>query len=263
MFPLLVNLGPIPIHSYGFFVATGFLASVAVIRRLARRAKISEEKILDLTFWGLIAGFGGARILFILTRLDHFSAHPLDMIKVWEGGLVFLGAPFALIPFIVWYCRKHRMGIWNTLDVLIPGVTIAHAFGRIGCLGAGCCYGKPTGGHWGVRLHSELVEESLRGVLLHPTQLYEAAALAILLGGLVWLFRNRKFEGQVILTYFLAYPMIRSIIEIFRGDQIRGFVIPGLLSTSQFISILLFSATVGVWIVRLRQVNKKAARGRE
>ena len=171
-----------------------------------------------------------------------------------------MGAPFALVPYIIYFARKHRLNVWRVFDVLIPGVTLAHAFGRVGCLGAGCCYGRPTGANWGVKLHSDLVSEPLRGVFLHPTQIYEALGLFLLFLGLLWTFKSRKFDGQVILTYFFAYPMIRSTIEIFRGDLIRGFVIDGVLSTSQFISILFLLGAGGVLVYRLRQLKDAGGR---
>jgi len=105
------------------------------------------------------------------------------------------------------------------------------------------------------------VDESLRGVLLHPTQLYEAGALVILFAGLLWIFRHKSFDGQVVLTYFMAYPIIRSIVEIFRGDLIRGFVIDGVLSTSQFISILVFLVATAALIFRLKALHAEPNKG--
>lgn len=257
MHPVLINLGPIPIHTYGFLVATGFLIAVAVIKKLALQSRMNVDRILDLCFWCLLIGFLGGRTLFIITRFEDFLHRPLDIFKIWEGGLVFLGGPIVVIPFVIWYVRKYKLPIWATMDVLTPGLVIAHAFGRFGCLSAGCCYGKPTGTSFGIRLDSPLVEPSLRGVPLHPTQLYEAAALIILFFGLVYLYRRKFFDGQVVLTYFLAYPIIRSIIEVFRGDLIRGFVIDDVLSTSQFISIIIFLIAGGVLWYRLQEVQHK------
>jgi len=255
MHPLLGNLGPIPIHTYGFMIAIGFLISVYTIRAQAIRARLDVDRVLDLTFWILLVGFLGARVLFILTKAGYFLENPLEMIKVWEGGLVFLGGPIAAMPFTVWYLRKHKLPVWLTLDAMIPGLVVAHGFGRMGCLAAGCCYGKPTGGGWGVKLYSELVDPQFHGIPLHPVQLYEASALFLLFAGMMWVFRHRHFNGQVILTYFIAYPVIRSIVEIFRGDLIRGFVIDGVLSTSQFISILIFAAAIAALFWRLKQVG--------
>jgi phosphatidylglycerol:prolipoprotein diacylglycerol transferase len=255
MYPLLFKIGPFPIHTYGFLIALGFLMAVAVIRRLAERSKLDVERTLDLTFWCLLVGFAGARLLYIITRFSSFAADPMSVFRVWEGGLVFLGGPLAVLPFLAWYLRKHRLPVWSTADALVPGLTIAHAFGRFGCLAAGCCYGKPTDLPWGIKLNSELVEPLVRGVSLHPTQLYESFSLTILFAGLLWVHRTRKFEGQVALTYFMAYPIIRSIIEIFRGDQIRGFVIDQILSTSQFLSIWVFAGAAFLLVRRMKQVT--------
>jgi phosphatidylglycerol:prolipoprotein diacylglycerol transferase len=100
-----------------------------------------------------------------------------------------------------------------------------------------------------------LVDIQLRGIPLHPTQLYEAGALLLLFFALLKIFEKRKWSGQVILSYFFIYPIIRSIIEIFRGDVVRGFVIEPWLSTSQFISIV-FVAAAGVGLLQLKKFNR-------
>ncbi len=258
MHPLLLKIGPLPIHTYGFLIALGFLVAIFMIRRLSVRAGLNAERVLDLTFWSLLVGFLGARLLFVITRASYYMDAPLDVFKVWEGGLVFFGGPLAVVPFILWYTRRYKLPLWNTMDVLVPGLVVAHMFGRFGCLAAGCCYGKPTGSSYGLKFHSELVEPALRGIPLHPTQLYEASALLVLFLGLLWVFRKRQFQGQVVLTYFMAYPIIRSIVEAFRGDLVRGFVIDGVLSTSQFISILVFLAAMMALMFRLKQLKKPA-----
>lgn len=260
MHPLLFQIGPVPVHTYGFLIALGFILALSVIRRLAERAKLNAEKVLDLTFWSLLVGFLGCRVLFIITRWEYFSTDPLAMFKLWEGGLVFLGGPIAVFPFVLWQTRKHRLPLWKVMDVLIPGLVLGHMFGRFGCFAAGCCYGKPTDAPWGVRFQSDLVDAAMRGIPLHPTQLYEAFSLGILFVGLLFVSRIKKFDGQVVLTYFMVYPIIRSIIEVYRGDAIRGFVIDGILSTSQFLSGLVFIAAVLGLSYRLRQVQRPASR---
>ena len=255
MHPILAQLGPIPIHTYGFLIATGFIIAVQIMQRLAAKNGIDPEKMQDLIFGGLLIGFLGARLVFIMTRFSYFMENPLDMFKVWEGGLVFYGGPLATTPFIVWFTRKHKFPFWKTLDIIGPGITIAHAFGRLGCLAAGCCYGKPTNANWGVVLNSELVDPSSRGIHLHPTQLYESASLFVLFVVLMLMFKRKKFDGQIALIYFMSYPIIRSIIEVYRGDSIRGFIIGDWLSTSQFISVLVFIAAFAVLVWRLKVVN--------
>jgi phosphatidylglycerol:prolipoprotein diacylglycerol transferase len=256
MHPILIDLFGITIHTYGAMIAIGFLIAVALIRKLSQKDGLPVERMADFAFWALLVGFIGARTLFIFTRWESFMADPIAIFKVWEGGLVFYGGPLAVVPFSVWYFRKHRLPFWKGTDACIPALTVAHAFGRIGCFAAGCCYGKPTDGPLGVKFDSPLVDQALRGIPVHPTQLYEAGALFVLLVGLLWVHKTRKFDGQVFLTYLFAYPIIRSIIEAYRGDTIRGFVIDGWLSTSQFISVLVVIGACFAFAVRYKQLRR-------
>lgn len=254
MFPILFSIGSFPVHSYGLLIAIGFLLAVFVIRSEAKRIGWNTELLVDWCFMVLLVGFIGARVVFILTRWSYFAENPIEALYVWEGGLVFYGGPLFVVPWAVFFAKRHRLSLAKLSDISVPGVVIAHAFGRLGCLASGCCYGHPTGRNWGVKLFSELVDPNLRGVFLHPTQLYESGALFILFF-LLWFLRTRtRFNGQLGLTYFLFYPVIRSIIEVFRGDTIRGFVIDGVLSTSQFISILVFTVALFFY---LRETRRK------
>ncbi len=256
MYPVLFSIGPFQLHTYGSMIAIGFLVAVSVIRRLAARAKLPIDAVLDLTFWCLVVGFVGSRIAFVITRWnEQFSHDLLGIFKVWEGGLVFLGGPIAAMPFMVWFIRRKKLPVWKTMDAMIPGLAIAQVFGRFGCVAAGCCYGRPTGTNFGFKFDSLLVEASMRGIPLHPVQLYEAFSVLVLFFGLLWVFRKKVFDGQVILTYFISYPIIRSIVETFRGDTIRGFIIEDWLSTSQFISIWIFLAASLTLAYRLKQLK--------
>ena len=244
MFPILLNVGTFPIHSYGFLIAVGFLLCVWVSKREGQRLGLPAEKIVDLGFWSLLVGMIGSRVLYVFTLLPYYREHPLEIFYVWEGGLVFFGGPLLCIPFFFWYTKHHKLPRWKVLDLGVTAIPLAHAFGRLGCLSAGCCHGRATGGNWGIKLYTELVEPSLRGVYIHPTQIYESVSLMVLFFGLRYLRLHKKFDGELFCTYLISYSIIRSIIEIFRGDAVRGFVIPDLVSTSQFISILVIIGTL-------------------
>ena len=260
MHPLLYVLHfgsvEIPLHTYGFLIAIGFLTGIYTVRKLAAKSGMNPDLVSDLAFWLLMWGFLGARILFVITRIHEFIDHPEDIVKVWEGGLVFFGGLIAATAYAFFYFKKHKLSPWRMIDILSPGLVVAHAFGRMGCLAAGCCYGRPTDVPWGIKLESDLVDEAMRGIPVHPTQLYESSSLFILYFGMLYIFKHKKFDGQVGLTYFMLYPIIRSIIEIYRGDTIRGFVIDGILSTSQFISILVFAGALGVLLYRMKQTER-------
>lgn len=258
MYPILIYLGPVPIRTYGLLIAIGFLVALNIIQRLAKYEKLNSDKFVDASFWALIFGFLGARILYVLTRLDFFLISPLSIFKIWEGGLVFFGGLIVSASFLILYFKKHSIPYWKAVDIKVCGLVVAHAFGRLGCLGAGCCYGKPTGSStYGLRFYSELVETSLHGVPLHPTQLYESFSLFCLFFVLLFVFKRRTFDGQVALLYLISYSVIRSFIECFRGDIVRGFIIEDWLSTSQFISSLVFLVSCAVLIVRLRKAQQK------
>lgn len=258
MFPILLKIGNFPVHTYGFLIAVGFLLCVWISKREGIRQGMPGDRIVDLGFWALLVGMIGARILYIFTRWPYYMEHPMEMLYVWEGGLVFYGGPLSCIPFFIWYTKHYKLPRWKVIDIGAQAVPLAHAFGRLGCLSAGCCFGRPTGGNWGVKLYTELVEPaSLRGIYLHPTQLYESFSLIVLFFALRRLRFHKKFDGEIFCMYMIFYPIIRSIIEMFRGDEIRGFVVDGVLSTSQFISILVIAVTMVFYLRKRWNLNKQ------
>ncbi|NJD55219.1 MAG: prolipoprotein diacylglyceryl transferase [Nitrospirae bacterium] len=250
MFPVLIRIGPVTIHTYGFLIAAAFLLGLWLALRQADREKLSREKISDIGFYALFAGIIGSRIFFIGTEWRHFSEHPLDMLKIWEGGLVFYGGVIFAIPVAIWYARRNGLLLWQTVDIWAPSIALGHAIGRLGCFCAGCCYGLPTDLPWGVTF-SNPETLAVRGVPLHPTQLYESAAELLNFAFLVTLRRRKTFHGQLFWVYVLNYAVIRTVIELFRGDLDRGFILPG-ISLSQGISAAMF-ATAIAFLLKLKR----------
>ena len=243
MFPVLIKIGPLTIHTYGLLIAIGFLVALALALRETKKTDLPNERIIDIGFYALIAGIIGSRLFFIATNWEHYSEHPIDMIKIWEGGLVFYGGVLFAVPTVIWYAKKKALPLWQTADIWAPSIAIGHAIGRLGCFCAGCCYGRPAEGlPWAVTFTKP---ESLAviGTPLHPTQLYESAAELLNFLILITLRRHQSFRGQLFWVYILNYSIIRSVVEIFRGDEVRGFLFPG-FSYSQSISVVMFIASV-------------------
>jgi len=237
MHPILIKIGPLTIYSYGFFLAIGFLLAIFYSTREAKRVGEDPQKISDLAFYLIIASLVGARLLFIIVEPHDFLENPLEIIKVWKGGLVFYGGFIGALITGIWYVKRHGMPIWKTADIIAPAVALGQSLGRIGCFSAGCCYGRETDVPWAVTF-TDPNSLARIGIPLHPTQLYEAA---LDLGIFLFLisFRKRKtFEGQLIWLYTLLYAIVRFIVELFRGDP-RGSALDNLLSTSQFIGIVM------------------------
>jgi len=253
MFPVLIKIGPVTIHTYGFLIATGFLVALALALRETKKTDLPNERIIAAGFYALIAGIIGARLFFIATNLAHYSEHPIDMIKIWEGGLVFYGGVLFAVPAVIWYVKRNALPLWQTADIWAPSIAIGHAIGRLGCFCAGCCYGRPAEGlPWAVTF-TRPDSLAIIGTPLHPTQLYESAAEFLNFLILITLRRHQSFRGQLFWVYILNYSIIRSVVEMFRGDEVRGFLFPG-FSYSQSISVVMFiTAAVFLYILKKRK----------
>jgi phosphatidylglycerol:prolipoprotein diacylglycerol transferase len=246
MYPELFHLGPLTIHSYGMFYALGILAAVGLSEYLHRRAGGTPGIISDMALPIVIGVFLGARTLFVLVEGSYYLEHPLEVFKVWQGGLVFYGGLIggALAFIITVWIRK--MDLWHMADNVAPGVALGHAVGRLGCFFAGSCYGRPTDMPWAVTFTApnSLAGEIL-GVPVHPTQLYSSAFLFLLSGILILKHRGRSFRGQVFTSYLLLYGTFRFFIEFFRGDPRGEATLLGLtLSTGQWISLIIVPAAL-------------------
>ena len=239
MYPILLQFGRFRIYSYGFFIVVGFVAAtvLAVLRVRRSDIQISSENAADLFFYTVLSGFLGSRILYVLLHVDVFRQDPLQIFKLWEGGLVFYGGLIAAAGVAFGVMRWHRLPVWKLADLISPLIALGLFSGRIGCFLAGCCYGKETSVGWAVVFTNP---DSLArlNVPLHPTQLYEAADGLVLFFLLSWMERRKSFDGQIFWLFVLLYSITRCFVEIFRGDP-RGFLFTDVLSTSQAVGILL------------------------
>jgi phosphatidylglycerol:prolipoprotein diacylglycerol transferase len=248
MHPILIKLGPITIYSYGFFLAIGFLLGIFYARREAKRVGVDPHKISDLVFYIIIAALVGSRLLYVITEPHEFIENPLEVFKIWRGGLVFYGGFMGAFVTGIWYARRRGLPIWKTADIAAVAIPLGLSLGRIGCFSAGCCYGRETTVPWAVTFTDPNSLARLN-VPLHPTQLYEAALDFGIFLFLLSFKKRKAFEGQMIWLYTLLYASVRFFVEIFRGDP-RGSVLDNLLSTSQFIGIVLAIVAI-VMLLRL------------
>jgi phosphatidylglycerol:prolipoprotein diacylglycerol transferase len=264
MYPKLFTIGSFSLHTYGLMVALGFLASLLIVKRESALYKLPGDYMSDTAMWGVIAGLVGARILYIITRLSEFMAHPMEMFKIWNGGIVWYGGMIAGAAVVIWRAKRVKFPILLVLDVCSPAAVLGHAIGRLGCFFTGYYYGKPTTMPWGVAFHSPDTIASPRGTPLHPTQLYMFIEKVIIFACLIAIRKywkgtgaeSQKKNGLVIASYLMLYAIGRSIVEVYRGDSIRGFVVENLISTSQFISIFMFLAGLILMLVVLRRGGK-------
>lgn len=292
MRPVLVSVHlfgtELALHSYGVAIAGAFIIAILVGSREARRIGEDPDAIQDLCFWLLVSSVAGARLLYVLTNLPTFAqaciagraTHSFSLalwgctraLHIWEGGLVFYGGLAAAVGFAWWYTKKRQMSFRRTADVLAPSIALGHFFGRLGCFAAGCCWGRAASPSlpWAVRFpEGSLVFQSMMdaGHLkpdalltppLHPVQLYEALGELALYFALALFARRKRYDGQVLIVYLIAYALLRFFCELYRGDAIRRFVMPG-LSTSQALALL--SVPVALLLARAWRRRPAFSRG--
>ena len=262
----------LPVKTYGFCMALGFLAAWQVLSWLCRRTGRAAEPLSNLLMLMMFSGIVGARLEYVREFWGReFAADPLSIFKVWQGGLVFYGGLIlAIAVFFVW-CRVRRERMAPVADLFVTIIPLAHAFGRVGCFFFGCCYGcrsesvcavafpkhSPA---WNAQVGDGLISPSATASLpVLPTQLFEAAAVLALFALLLFVFlRNwRRRPGFTTGCYLLAYACIRFGMEFLRGDM-RDRV--GALSIGQTVSLgLLFLGFtfIAVSLLRFRAKNCK------
>jgi len=251
-------MGEVLVSSYFTWLVIGLLLSTEVAVREARRSGESPARILRLSALAVVAGLVGGRLghaLFAAPGL--YLTDPLRILQFWRGGMVYYGGFLGALVTVALWCRARQTPFLRIADILAPAVPMGLAFGRLGCLSAGCCYGKPidwgTGIEWpwAVTYLRGHMPEPLLGVPLHPVQAYAALSAVALFLFLGWIRRNQRFDGQTLGWLLVGYGLIRSSLEMFRIDLARGFVLEPMLgqsiSTSQALSIPLI--LIGLWLL--------------
>ena len=275
MFPRLFHIGDFSLPTYGVLSAVGLLLGLVICVKLAKREGIDPDRAWDLGIWSIISAIVGSKLMLFITdwhahaallqlvfaretlpALLHWDLHNqhaaalLVLIQaggVWYGGLLF-GS------LVAWfYMRRHHMPVLKVFDAYTPGIAFGHILGRVGCFAAGCCYGKPTGKPWGVTFTNPLAFENSGtplGVPLHPTQLYEAFTNTLIFIAVLWVFRRKTFDGQVLGAYFFLYGVARYLLEFFRDDPERGSVFGGAMTVTQLVALCLVAAGGLLWLRR-------------
>jgi phosphatidylglycerol:prolipoprotein diacylglycerol transferase len=250
--PIAFNLGPLTVHWFGVCIALAFLAGLWTATRRAPRAGIPGEQIADLVVpWLLLGGVLGARLLYILTYWrESFAGQPWsELFMIQRGGLVYYGGLVGASLAVILFARWKKIPLWKLADVLTPSIALGSMFGRIGCLMNGCCFGRPCAMPWAIRFPDD---HATQGLPVHPTQLYDALLNLGLYLGLAWLFRHRKFDGQVFAAYLLGYAVTRSIVEAFRGDYNAGHLHGG-FTPAHLVSVASLAAGMALFFVLRRR----------
>ncbi|MCL2757183.1 MAG: prolipoprotein diacylglyceryl transferase [Coriobacteriia bacterium] len=246
-----IHIGPLTAASYGLMICIGIFVGVLLLYLRTRKGGLPFQDVLYSYFFGLIGLAVGAKLMYIIQALpkliSHFSelsADPARLLVLITGGFVFYGGLIGGIGGVGIYAKIYKISFRTLLEALIPVVPLVHAFGRIGCFMAGCCYGIPYDGPLHVVFGPETF--GLANVPLFPVQLLESALLFCLFVFLLLYDRFAKRPRSLVGWYLLLYAFIRMGTELLRGDEIRGSFL--IFSTSQWISIALIVVAILILI---------------
>ncbi len=244
-------IGDLHIHSYGFMLALGFIVAITIAVRESQRIGLDPEKILNMIMFILIFSIVGARLFHCIVFYESYLTDPLRVLKLWEGGLVFFGGFIGGVGVTIWYCWYSGMNFWKVGDFSIPIVAMGLSFGRLGCLCAGCCFGKPVNPDFPLAMiFTDPGGIGVQGTPLYPTQLISSLnAFGIFL--LLWAMRKRtRFDGQLLAIFLVIYSITRSSIELLRNDP-RGFVefFSLRISESQLVSIVMILLAIAMFAI--------------
>lgn len=265
MHPIAFHLGSLTIRWYGVMMALAFVAGLWTATRRARLANIPADTITDVTAWLLVSSIIGARVDYVTTYWkQEFADQPFsEVFMVQHGGLVFYGGLIGAIVGSAAYMTWKKLPVWRIADILAPSIALGSVFGRMGCLLNGCCYGRECHLPWAITFTNPQAKEfsgTPLDVPLHPTEIYDGLLNLLLYFGLAWLFRHKKFDGQVFAVYLIGYAICRSIVECFRGDYPADHIHAGLLTSAQLVSAPILIA--GIVLAVVLHMRAKAAAGR-
>lgn len=223
-------------------IALAFLVGIFTAIRYARREGIKAETILDLALYVMIAAVAGARLFYVVGQWEIYKDNLPEVLMLQKGGLVFLGGLLFSILTVIIYAKAKNQPLLKLLDALTPATAIGYAVGRVGCFLNGCCFGLPTQLPWGVVFPpGSLAALYSPGEHLHPTQIYSIFSMLIVFGALVWIYRHKKYDGQILAWGLVLYSIYRFFVEFLRYSPLHWFS----LTPSQWLSFLLFS--FGLW----------------
>ncbi len=263
MHPILVKIGPLTIHTYGFLMAVGVACGLWFIYVQAKKSGLDAVRIMDAAFYTIIVSLLGAKLVLFFSNAGYYVSYPKELFSLARSGGVFQGGLAFGLVFALWYFRRKKIPTWRTADLIAPALALGHGFGRIGCFSAGCCYGSECSLPWAAVFKDQYAAQ-LTGVHLnepmHPVQLYEAVLNFLNFALLFLILKKKRFDGQVFAFYILNYSLIRFFTEYFRGDHgdniyfIRGATALSSLSYPQLACIVgLIGGTVLFVVLKRRK----------
>jgi len=263
--PILFSLGPVHIYWYGFFIVLGTLAALTVALYLAKFYGIKVDIIIDLAFWLIIAGLIGARLYDVGLEWSYFSSHPLDIIKIWRGGIAIHGALIGGLIALWLFAKKYKQSFWQLAAIIVTGLPLAQAIGRWGNYFNQELFGYPTNLPWGIPIDlANRPWQYLDWQYFQPTFLYESIGnlliFIILILLQVWFIKKRTLRvlshELLVVSYAMLYSLLRFSTEFIR---IEATPIALGLRWPQVVSLLIVAVCIVYLMLKFSKRHKPAA----
>lgn len=244
---ILFHIFGVPISYFGVMIALGILGGLAVAYFEVKRKKLDVDRMLDIVIYSIISAVVTARLFYILFYdLSYYIKNPMDILKIYEGGLSIHGALLGAFAFAIIYIRKHKLSFFKYADAMALGLILGQGIGRVGCDVFGKVMTIPYA--WGIERH---------GQLLHPAQVYEFL-LDYLVFFILWRKRKSiKYDGQLFLWYIIMFSINRGVVELFRNNP----SVIGWFSISHLLSVLfIVGALLVMLVIRKNKVENNEAK---
>jgi phosphatidylglycerol:prolipoprotein diacylglycerol transferase len=253
----LRHWGPVAVRAWGTMLMIGFVGGLLWAMWDTRDdEQIDPDLLIDVTLAILVGAVVGSRLMAVALNWGDFAGDPMEIFRVWEGGLSFHGGLLGGIVGAALYISHREVGFFRIADLLAPSIAIGYAFTRVGCFLNGCCHGAPSDLPWAIAL-PHIAGENGAIVARHPAQLYAALASLIIFGLLLLVRRYLRRNGHLFLAYLVFYSVGRFIVEFFRkGASAEPFGPIPSLTVAQFASICIaIAAGLTMLLTRKRSTD--------
>jgi phosphatidylglycerol---prolipoprotein diacylglyceryl transferase len=251
--PVIFSLGPLEVRWYGLMYVVGITIGLLVAWPYAKSKGITRTQMENIVIWAVPAGLVGARLYYVLQQpLGPYFSQPWRIIAVWEGGMAFYGAIFAVVAVVILTAWRQKMNIWTMLDVAVLFAVVGQFFGRIGNIINGDVLGYATTLPWGFTyIHPNSFAPS-HTLAYHPAAVYEAL-INIILFSIMFSIRHKYRPGILFFFYIIAYSISQVVVFFWRDN----LVIIGGLKQAQLTALCVIAAgLIGlVWLQIYRRAR--------